>query len=276
MPSVSKPARIVSRKTVKECRKPFCERCGRKAVGEPHHIRPRSLGGSDIKENLIQLCFDCHRSAHNGKLSYVELVQIVAVREGATPREVCKKIGWPVPEEIPKLKPVVPGLSGRSLEELLQTYASLQESEDDNRWAKGAVCLCITEGMGVSSRRAASWLGCSAAQVRELSKTFKAFPDESMRIPHLTWRHHRLAANTPEPEKWISLAADNEWSTRQMDEQIKIAYGKVKEKDLQMAKAEKAYLLAKEVFEAGGEAAEWLEEKLESMLVRPVGKTVAV
>lgn len=273
MPAVSKPVRIVSRKTVEECRKPFCERCGEKAAGEPHHIRPRSLGGSDIKENLVQLCFDCHRGAHDGNILYIELVQIAANREGVTPEEICEKIGWPVPDEIPEAKPVVPDLSDRSLEELLQIYASLQESEDDNRWAKGAVCLCITEGMGVSSRRAASWLGCSAAQVRELAKTYRAFPDESMRIPYLTWRHHRLAANTPEPERWIALAADNEWSTRQLAEQIKIAYGKVKEKDLQLTKAEKAYLLAKEVFKDGGEAAEWLEAKLSSLVLCP--KTAA-
>lgn len=275
MPSLAKPVRTVSRKTIEECRKPRCERCGAKSYGEPHHIRPRSLGGSDIRENLIQLCFDCHRAAHDGKVLYTELVQIVAKREGIAPEEVCERIGWPAPGDIPEIEPVVPDLSGRSLEELLQMYASLQEAEDDNRWLKGAVCLVITEGMGVSSRKAASWLGCSAAQVRELAKTYKAFPDESMRVPTLTWRHHRLAANTPEPEKWINLAADNEWSTRQLDEQIKIAYGKVKDKDLQMAKAEKAYLLAKEVFEFGGEAAEWLEGKLEELLERLLVKTAA-
>ena len=61
MSTIPKPTRIISKKTVQECRKNYCEHCGKKATGEPHHVRPRSLGGSDIKENLIQLCFDCHR-----------------------------------------------------------------------------------------------------------------------------------------------------------------------------------------------------------------------
>lgn len=272
---LSKPVRFVSRETIKKHKREYCELCGKKAAGEPHHIRPRSLGGSDIPENLVQLCFDCHRAAHDGKLSYTKLVPIVAGREGLSVEDVCLRIGWPVPDEKAVASETAP-FAGRTLEELLQIYASLQESEDDNRWLKGAVCLAITEGMGVSSRKAASWLGCSAAQVRELAKTYRAFPDESMRIPYLTWRHHRLAANTPEPEKWIALAADNEWSTRQLAEQIKVAYGKIKEKDLQMAKAEKAYLLAKEVFEEGGEAAEWLGEKLSSLALCPTRRAAAM
>jgi len=120
--------------------------------------------------------------------------------------------------------------------------------------------------MGVPIRRTASWLGCSAAQVRELAKTFKAFPDETKRIPVLSWRHHRIAANTDNPEKWITLAADNEWSTRQMQEQVDIAKGKVTKHDLQLEKAEKAYRLAEEVLKEGGPPAFWLGLKLREVL----------
>jgi len=263
LPDLSKPVRVASKSVIEGCRKPYCERCGKKASGQPHHIRPRSLGGSDIKENLIQLCFDCHRQAHDGKILYTELALIAARREGLSLEEICEKIGWPAPEEVPELSSApVPELSKYTLEELLQMYASLQESEDDTRWAKGAVCLVLTEGMGISSRKAASWLGCSASQVRELSKTFKTFPEEEMRVPFLSWRHHRIAAGTPDPQKWIIAAAENQWSTRQMEERIKIFYGKAKETDVFMAKAEKACLLAAEVFESGGKAADWLKEAL--------------
>lgn len=270
MPAVAKPARVVSRKVVSALKKDYCERCGRPAAGEPHHVRPRSLGGGDVRENLVQLCSDCHRAAHDGKIPYAELVSLVARREGLEPGEVCSRIGWPEPEEAAAPIPAHP-FAGRTLEELLQVYASLQESEDDCRWTKGAVCLAITEGLGVSSRRLASWLGCSASQVRELVKTFRAFPSEETRVPELTWRHHRLAAGTPEPERWVRLAADNGWSTRQLEERIKVAYGKLDGAEALLRKAEKAYLLAREVFEEGGEAAEWLKGKLKSLVLRPAG-----
>jgi hypothetical protein len=190
-------------------------------------------------------------------------VAIVAKREDFTIEEVCTRIGWPVPEEV-KVK--IPGSSTYTLDELIQLYISEQENEDDSRWIKGAVCLAITEGMGVSIRRTASWLGCSAAQVRELAKTFKAFPDETKRILSLSWRHHRIAANTDNPEKWITLAADNEWSTRQMQENVDIAKGKIAKEDLQLKKAEKAFCLAEEVLKEGGAPAFWLVLKLRELL----------
>jgi len=261
---IPKPTRIKSKKTIQECRKDYCEYCGKKATGEPHHIRPRSLGGSDIKENLIQLCFDCHRAAHDGKILYPAFVAIVAKREGLSVEEVCNRIGWPVPD---KIKVEIPGSSVYTLDELIKLYISQMESEDDTRWVKGAVCLAITEGMGVSARKTASWLGCSAAQVRELAKTFKAFPDETKRIPVLSWRHHRIAANTKDPDYWLAAAADNEWSTRQMQEQVDLAKGKIKRDDRLLEKAEKSYRLAKEVLEEGGYSAYWLEQKLRELLL---------
>jgi hypothetical protein len=263
MSTIPKPTRIISKKTVQECRKNYCEHCGKKATGEPHHVRPRSLGGSDIKENLIQLCFDCHRVAHDGKIPYPVFVAIIAKREGLIVEEVCTMIGWPVPDDV---KVEIPGSTSYSLDELIQLYISQQEGEDDARWTKGAVCLAITEGMGVSVRKTASWLGCSTAQVRELRKAFKAFPDENNRNPSLSWMHHRIAANTDDPEKWIILAADNGWSTRQMQEKVDIARGKIAKKDLQLEKAEKAYRLAEEVLKEGGEPADWLVEKLAGII----------
>ena len=267
--SLSRPERITSRKTIEECRKAYSEFSGKPASGEPHHIRHRSLGGSDIKENLIQLNFDEHRDAHDGKLHYSQLVPIVAKREGMTIEDVCLLIGWPVPDKKEIIVPDLPEYAGRTLDELFQEYASLQESEDDARWSKGAVCLVLTEGMKASSSQVASWFGCSAAQVREMAKTFRAFPDESKRVPTLDFMHHRIAAGTEEPEKWIAEAADNELSTRQMKEQIAIATGKIKIIDLQKAKAEKALLLAREVIDADDENADWLREELLE-LVMPV------
>ena len=62
------------------------------------------------------------------------------------------------------------------------------------------------------------------------------------------------------------IAADNDWSTRQMQEKVDIARGKIAKKDLQLEKAEKAYRLAEEVILEGGEPADWLIEKLAEIL----------
>jgi transcriptional regulator with XRE-family HTH domain len=63
-----------------------------------------------------------------------------------------------------------------------------------------------------------------------------------------------------------ALAADNEWSTRQMQENVDIAKGKIAKEDLQLKKAEKAYRLAEEVLKEGGEPAIWLDLKLRELL----------
>jgi 5-methylcytosine-specific restriction endonuclease McrA len=58
-----------------------CEikRCRSRAY-EVHHITPISEGGRNIGSNLIVLCANHHRDAHNGKLSRAELRRIVRNR----------------------------------------------------------------------------------------------------------------------------------------------------------------------------------------------------
>lgn len=47
-----------------------CSNCGwDKTACDAHHIKPRSRGGSDSYSNLTYLCPNCHRLAHNEKLS---------------------------------------------------------------------------------------------------------------------------------------------------------------------------------------------------------------
>jgi len=55
-----------------------CEVCGRKAV-DVHHIEPRGMGGSKMKDyydNLIGLCRDCHNAAHDNKITKEQLKKI--------------------------------------------------------------------------------------------------------------------------------------------------------------------------------------------------------
>ncbi|MBM6823703.1 HNH endonuclease [Veillonella magna] len=61
-----------------------------RAYGEPHHIYTIGSGGGNIKENLIQLCADCHIAAHAGYVGKNELIEIVAEREGMTSDAIVK------------------------------------------------------------------------------------------------------------------------------------------------------------------------------------------
>jgi 5-methylcytosine-specific restriction endonuclease McrA len=46
-----------------------CQSCGRMENLQVHHIQPRGRLGDDAAENLVALCAECHRSAHNGNRS---------------------------------------------------------------------------------------------------------------------------------------------------------------------------------------------------------------
>ena len=85
-----KHKRIINRKMIQACRKNRCEYCGTVTNIEPHHINTRGSGGGDIKENLIQLCTQCHINAHSGVLNKEECMEVVAVREGLSVDAVYK------------------------------------------------------------------------------------------------------------------------------------------------------------------------------------------
>ena len=55
-----------------------CEYCGKKnCYTNTHHIRSKGAGGDDTKDNLIELCSDCHVRAHSGAISKQELIKMV-------------------------------------------------------------------------------------------------------------------------------------------------------------------------------------------------------
>ncbi len=94
--AVPKPEkRIKNRALSKTMREetPYCERCGAPGYGGMHHIKYRSQGGDDIRENLIRLCMRCHDGVHQARYDWQELVAIVAKREGKTAQEIADIIG---------------------------------------------------------------------------------------------------------------------------------------------------------------------------------------
>lgn len=95
VPVPKPPKRIRDRALMKAMREeiPYCEVCGRVGYGDLHHIRYRSQLGSDIRANLIRLCYEHHAAAHAGVLTKRELIEIVARREGKTVEEIAEEIG---------------------------------------------------------------------------------------------------------------------------------------------------------------------------------------
>jgi 5-methylcytosine-specific restriction endonuclease McrA len=41
-----------------------CQMCGRMQNLQVHHLKLRSHSGSDVEQNLITLCAECHEQAH--------------------------------------------------------------------------------------------------------------------------------------------------------------------------------------------------------------------
>jgi 5-methylcytosine-specific restriction endonuclease McrA len=78
MPAIPKPARIRDKRAIEAARKPFCEICGRWGTVDVHHIDSRGAGHGDEPENLISLCWVCHRKVHDGNISRDELRRIKA------------------------------------------------------------------------------------------------------------------------------------------------------------------------------------------------------
>ncbi|MGB9804848.1 hypothetical protein, partial [Desulfofundulus sp.] len=131
--------------------------------------------------------------------------------------------------------------------------------------------------MGLSYRKIASLVGCSESTVRKYAKTYRAFPDESLRVPELSFEHHWAAANSSDPGKWIARAADEHLSTRQLrkeilkeeaSHEIKAAAGTEEEKELR--EAEKVAAKAEEIIARGGPGAVLLGRSLWNCLASDV------
>lgn len=77
-----KRRRIRSQKTIDKIRQiGYCEHCGSRFYLQVHHIKSRGSGGDDTDDNLVCLCYVCHRRVHDGLIPRKRLREIVAVRE---------------------------------------------------------------------------------------------------------------------------------------------------------------------------------------------------
>ncbi len=70
-----------------------CEFCGWNSQRHAHHIYSRGAGQVDIRENLVGLCWRCHRQNHDGhEPKRNQLLQVAAWREGTTPHAITAEV----------------------------------------------------------------------------------------------------------------------------------------------------------------------------------------
>lgn len=251
---------------IERIRKPYCEYCGSPAHGWPHHIKTRGAGGKEDPWNLIQLCGECHEAAQTYKIPRRKLIEIVAAREGITVEEIYRKNSWLYEEKLPHEVEVSNPVVGKTFEDILDLYLFCLEKGEQSIWERAAVVTVMNECLKMEPKCIASAVGCSASLVRKFVKVFNAFPKEEDRVPMLSFRHHQIASVTADPKKWLADAADNQWSTRVLQEQIASSGSVVAKKDVAWEKAEKALLLAQETLDAGGDPAKWLREEISKLL----------
>jgi hypothetical protein len=84
---------IISPKTLKLFRcAGRCEWCGQWCDRrDPHHVRPRGIGGGsrlDIRHNLCGLDRQCHNEATDGRITEADMRAIVAQREGCLQHQI--------------------------------------------------------------------------------------------------------------------------------------------------------------------------------------------
>lgn len=277
--------RVQDTTAIESVRTKYCEyrdpetgiRCNNPVFGQPHHIKSRGAGGDDIRENLISLCGECHQKAHSGNISRQTLVQIVAERERVSYEEVCEKIRLFPQGDQPETTPSQP--QEPSLEDLISAYIQIDEQEKNARWIKGQL-LSVMLDSGAQQGWLASQIGVSVAQIRELVKVYRAFPEEGMRIPSLSWYHHRVAANSAAPVKYIQQAADQELSTRQLRKTILQDEGKGDivqlEQSVEQKEAERIFRIVEAFLRKGGEAAEYLKNELIALIYLKKGEMPSV
>lgn len=109
--------------------------------------------------------------------------------------------------------------------EVLGELHTLTEADEAVQWSKAELVAAALGLEGVTPSQLAHDLGCSASHVRRFRKTYRAFPTPESRwqAPHATFTHHRLCAETSDPEKWLAHCAERDWSTRDLQEAIAVS-----------------------------------------------------
>ncbi len=120
-----------------------------------------------------------------------------------------------------------PGWGGMILEDIITDFIAAVETESAALFLQGDI-LVSAERKGYNIREIDKTIASQARMSRVLVYTryvtSKVFPAEK-RNPELNWTIHRICATTDAPEKWLAVAADEQLSTRQLQEAIAVSKG---------------------------------------------------
>lgn len=119
-----------------------------------------------------------------------------------------------------------------NLEDVVSAFVDMTEVESNAMFAQGDVIVeAVKQGFGAKAT-----VKACAAQAKRSERTvwrrydtaFVFAPEQ--RNPEMFWGIHALCAKTNDPFKWLALAADEHWSTRELEDAIAAAGDKVAEK----------------------------------------------
>jgi len=277
------PEHLLEEVSNADMRLDYCECCGSTpGVYETHHIKSKGSGGPDIRANKINLCAICHKKAQEYKIKPQELIIAIARREKVKIAEIYQAIGWPVPDDMDELEGTLQSEEpSQTIEDLIALLIQAEQGEQDSKFLRGEIIDVLVK-RGVKKSWIASQIGKSSSYVRSLHKTYLAFPDESMRVPTLSFSHHKIVAlTTDDPAYWIERAAGKnengeetgqEMSTRELRNAILESdhvAGKIPiecDEEKTMRRAQKALNEINEVIAIGGTSKEWLIRELSAVL----------
>lgn len=129
-----------------------------------------------------------------------------------------------------------------TLEDIRQHIITLRQQESEHRFIVGELMHYAVQ-MGETVGQLASDNNCTKSYIRQLMKTWKAFPTEESRLPFsdLSYVHFKLAAYAGEPVYWLEQAVDHAWSTKELRQAIKgiVVVDELREADRIVGKVER-------------------------------------
>ncbi len=109
----------------------------------------------------------------------------------------------------------------KPLEEYISAILNLDETERKARWLKGDILIKAKAdypGKGFARTMGAE-LGYTARYIHELVKVAATFGEE-LRDFNYPWELYRVCARTQAPQMWLDRSVSNQWSVRQLRQEI--------------------------------------------------------
>jgi len=116
-------------------------------------------------------------------------------------------------------------------EEAVSIGIELRAMKDKSQWELGDLALKVEKCYGTDALgKFANEIGINKKSLQQYRRVSAAFPKEK-RVPHLSHRHHLILAAKENRFEWLEKAAVNNWSTTQLQLELKKAEGKFEEKE---------------------------------------------